>query len=170
MTIRFIHGFDLAGFKEYYKAVRGELGSTEEDLIKEKPERLIVWMEDSQVLGHAIWHASNTERHPDGDRREEMDRRLLEEELGVRGDFVELHEVWLDERHRGRGLGKAFFDHFEGFSRKKGFRYIVYYADHPAALAICRERRYKEAYGVELEGIDGERGTFYVLSKELEQV
>jgi hypothetical protein len=31
-------------------------------------------------------------------------------------------------------------------SEKKGYDSIVYYADHPAALAICRKKGYKEDY------------------------
>ncbi len=30
--------------------------------------------------------------------------------------------------------------------KKRGYSSFVYYADHPAAIAICRKRGYKEAF------------------------
>ena len=48
--------------------------------------------------------------------------------------------------YRGRGYGKKFFDFFEAFLKKRGHDSLVYYADHPAALAICRQRGCKEEY------------------------
>jgi GNAT superfamily N-acetyltransferase len=59
---------------------------------------------------------------------------------------VELHEVWLRKDSRGRSFGSAFFDYFESMVREMGYRHIVYYADHPAALAICRARGYREGW------------------------
>jgi GNAT superfamily N-acetyltransferase len=149
-------------FLKYYMSARGEMGSTEEGIVKESPEHLIVWEDDDEILGHAIWHSSDTESHPDGSRREEDDREVLLELLGGPAAFVELHEIWLLEEHRGKGYGEAFLDLFEDMMTEKGFRHIVYYADHPAALAICRRRGYREAHGVELDG-----GTFYVLTLDL---
>ncbi len=61
---------------------------------------------------------------------------------------MELHEVWLAVEQREKGYGKRFFEFFEDFISRRGHRTIVYYADDSAALAICRERGYKEAYGV----------------------
>jgi GNAT superfamily N-acetyltransferase len=153
--------------REYMARIGLSLGETELRLVTEKPERLILWREDGSVVGHTIWHESSTKTHPDGEPREEEDRRILEEGLGVEGGFVELHEIWLGEESRGKGYGHGFFDHFESMVRAMGYSYIVYYADHPAALAICRRRGYREAYGVELDGIDGEGGVFYALAKEL---
>ena len=167
MAPRFIHGCELNRFKEYYRGIVGELGETEHRLVSEDPDQLIVWLEGDEIVGHAIWHTSNTAAHPGGEPREDEDRRILEEALRVKGVFVELHEVWLRETSRGRGNGSAFFAYFESMARSGGFRQIVYYADHPAALAICRARGYREAWGVELDGIRGQGGRFYVLAKEL---
>jgi len=60
--------------------------------------------------------------------------------------IVELHELWLRKKHRGKGYGKRFFEFFEDFIRKKGYDSIVYYADHPAAITICRNRGWKEGF------------------------
>ena len=65
---------------------------------------------------------------------------------GKKGNIVELHEIWLRKKYRGKGYGTRFFEFFEGFIGKKGYDSIVYYADQPAAIAICRKRRYKEAF------------------------
>ena len=65
---------------------------------------------------------------------------------GGKEDFVELHEVWLRQKYRGKGYGRQLFEFFEGFLRERGYSSFVYYADHPAAIAICRKRRYKEAF------------------------
>lgn len=167
MALRFIHGYALDQFKEYYRDIVGELGETEHRLVTEDPDQLIVWLGGDEIVGHAIWHTSNTVTHPGGEPREADDRRILEKDLGVKGVFVELHEVWLMETNRGMGHGSAFFAYFESMVKSRGFRQIVYYADHPAALAICRARGYKEAWGVELDGIRGHGGRFYILAKEL---
>jgi hypothetical protein len=160
-------GGSVDELREHMARMGFRLGETELRLVTERPERLILWRDGDRVVGHTIWHESNTKTHPDGEPREEEDRRILEEELDVEGDFVELHEIWLGDESRGRGYGHSFFDYFESMVGAMGFRYIVYYADHPAALAICRGRGYREAYGVELDGIDGGGGVFYVLAKEL---
>ncbi|MBN2336698.1 GNAT family N-acetyltransferase [Candidatus Bathyarchaeota archaeon] len=167
MDVVFEGGGGVDELREHMTRVGLSLGETELRLVTERPERLILWREDGRVVGHTIWHESNTEEHPDGEPREDEDRRILEEELGVEGDFVELHEIWLGDESRGRGYGRSFFDYFESMVAGMGYRYIVYYADHPAALAICRGRGYREAYGVELDGVDGGGGVFYVLAKEL---
>ena len=86
----------------YYRSARGEMGSSEEEIVKESPERLIVWEDDGEILGHAIWHPSDTETQPDGSQREEDDREILLEFLGGPAAFVELHEIWLLEEHRAR--------------------------------------------------------------------
>lgn len=167
LAIKFEHRCEIEELEEYFARIGLDLGETERRLIVEKPERLIVWREQGTIAGHSIWHSSNTRAHMDGLPRDPDDRRILEEELGVRGDFVELHEIWLSEEARGMGYGKQFFDYFEEMVRRNGYGSIVYYADHPAALSICRSRGYSEAYGVELDGITGQRGTFYVLSLTL---
>ena len=151
--MKFVVGCDLEEFKEYYKKNgyegelgTGELGITEEKIVTQDPSHLIVWRENNKVIGHAIWHETNTEEHRKGDSRDKEDREILERFLGGKKDFVELHEVWLIKEHRGRGYGKKFFDFFEEFIRKRGFHSIVYYAFHPAAIAICRQHGYKEDY------------------------
>ncbi len=161
MEIRVGHPLNES-FLSYYRDARGDLGSTEAELVEEDPERLIAWMEEGEILGHAIWHPSHTEAHPDGSPREKDDREILLGLLGGPTAFVELHEIWLLEEHRGKGYGSAFFDFFEENMHQRGFRHIIYYADHPAALSLCRRRGYAEAYGVELDG-----SLFYVLALEL---
>jgi GNAT superfamily N-acetyltransferase len=151
-------------FLSYYRNARGELGTAEREIVEEDPERLILWEDADEILGHAIWHPSDTENHPDGSRREEDDRETLHALLGGPASFVELHEIWLLEEHRGKGYGEALFDFFEDMMKERGFRHIVYYADHPAALSICRNRGYREAHGVELDG-----RPFYVLTLDLEK-
>ncbi|MDH5746794.1 MAG: GNAT family N-acetyltransferase [Candidatus Bathyarchaeota archaeon] len=144
---------DLEEFKEYYKRNgfageqgTGELGVTEEGIITQDPSHLIVWREKNKIIGDAIWHETNTEEHRKGVPRDKEDIEILEKLLGGKKDFVELHEVWLMKEYRRRGYGKRFFDFFEEFMRNRGIDSIVFYADHPAALAICRKRGYKEDY------------------------
>jgi len=147
-------GCDLEEFKEYYKRNgfageqgTGELGITEEKIVSQNPAHLIVWRENNEIIGDAIWHETSTDEHRKGDPRDREDRRILRKLCGGKRDnFVELHEIWLMKEYRGKGYGKRFFDYFEDFVRKKGFESFVYYADHPAALAICRKRAYKEDY------------------------
>lgn len=91
----------------------------------------------------------------------------MERLVGASKDFVELHELWLRVEHRRKGLGKRFFRFFEGFVAGKGFDSVVYYADHPAALAICRKRGYKEAFGATSPGRT--YYVFYLSLKEREQ-
>jgi len=164
--VTFTHGGDIEELRAHLESLGLSLGATEERLIREKPERLIMWRDNGTLVGHAIWHASNTKQHPDGEPREPDDKRILEEELKVKGDFIELHEIWLNNTYRGRGYGLKFFDYFEEMVESKGFKSIVYYADHPAAMVICFRRGYKHAFGVELDGITGERARYYVLAKQ----
>jgi len=163
----FSHGGSIEELRRHLESLGLSLGETEERLIREKPERLILWRDNNELVGHTIWHESNSQKHPNGDPREPDDRRILEEELKVQGDFVELHEIWLSDDHRGMGYGSKFFEYFENMVRERGYHAIVYYADHPAALSICMRRGYRYAYGVELDGITGERARYYVLAKEL---
>ena len=164
--VTFSHGGDIEELRAYLEALGLDLGPTEERLIREKPERLIMWRENGKLVGHTIWHASNTKEHQEGNPRDPEDIQILEEELGVIGDFIELHEIWLSDTHRGRGYGSQFFEYFEEMAKEKGFKAIVYYADHPAAMSICFKRGYKHAFGVELDGITGERARYYVLAKQ----
>ena len=151
----------------HLKSIGLKLGQTESRLIAETPERLILWYYNDQIVRHAIWHSSNTQIHPDGEPRDPEDKKILERELEVEGDFIELHEIWLADEYRGRGFGSEFFEYFENMVKSKGFKVIVYYADDPTALTICLKRGYKKAWGVELDGIKGEKSRYYVLAKHL---
>jgi GNAT superfamily N-acetyltransferase len=132
-------------FKEYWSrsGYDGSLDHLINVVIKE-PSQLIVWREDEKIVGHAIWHETSTEEHRKGDLRDKEDRQALDKLLGERKNFVELHELWLTKEYRGRGHGREFFAFFEDLMKSKGFDDIVFYADHPAMLAICRKRGYKE--------------------------
>ena len=156
-------GFDLSTFKEYYKnSGRGELGPIEEKILIEDPSQCILWIENEEILGHILWHECSTSEHRRNDPRDKIDKEILESFFGENQNLVELHEVWLREQFRRRGIGKKIFEYFEDYILKKGFENIVYYADHPAALAICRNRGYKEAYNKE------ER--WYILAKSIKQL
>jgi len=161
--MRIVVGCDLEEYKRYYRTLVdlhnyfrtlgltdvtfGELGSTEEEIIKRDPSRLIVWRENNDIIGHAVWHEASTDEHREGDPRDREDKEILRELCGGRkDDIVELHELWMRKKYRGKGYGKRFFEFFEDFIRKKGYDSIVYYADHPAAIAICRNRGWKEGF------------------------
>lgn len=156
--MKFAVGCDLGEFKKYYKELamdmewqdtygcEEDLGIIWERILTKDPSQLIVWGENNKIIGHAIWHESNTEEHRKGVPRDKEDSEILERLLGGKKDFIELHEIWLKKKHRGKGYGKKFFDFFEEFIRNRGYDSIVYYADHPAAIAICRQRGYKEKY------------------------
>ena len=145
--MRFVVGCDFEEFKRYSKrdGVRADL-EVLKILLPKDSSCLIVWKENNEIIGHAIWHETNTEEHRKGDPRDKEDREILKKLLGGKKDFVELHEVWLIEKHRGKGYGKRFFEFFEEFTKNKGYNSIVFYAFHPAAIAICRQRGYKEDY------------------------
>lgn len=153
--MKFVVGWDLEDFMEYRTRVVGTEGETEREWVKRNPSHLIVWLVDDQIIGHAIWHESSTREHRPGDRRGIKDIEILEELLGGPRSFVELHELWLTEEHRGKGYGQKFFDFFEDFMRKKNYRFVVFYAYNQAALAICRKRGYKEVKGFISSGING---------------
>ena len=145
--MKFVVGCDLEEFRRYWKrnGYGGDLDDLTKKVIKD-PSQLIVWRENDEIVGHAVWHETNTDEHRKGDPRDKEDREVLEKLLGGKKDFVELHEIWLMKEYRGKGFGKRFFEFFEEFIRNKGYDSIVYYADHPAALAICRQRGYEEDY------------------------
>jgi GNAT superfamily N-acetyltransferase len=157
--MRIVVGCDLEKFKRYYKKLtldkewQGTFGFSEEmdtswdrALVK-NPSLLVVWRENDEIIGHAIWHETSTDEHRKGDPRDKGDKQILRRLLGGKKDnIVELHEIWLRKKYRGRGYGKKFFEFFEEFIRNKGYDSIVYYADHPAAIAICRKRGFKEGF------------------------
>jgi GNAT superfamily N-acetyltransferase len=164
--VKFVVGCDFAEFKRYLRRIglykeEGELEKLE-TLLMNKLLNLVVWRENGEIIGHAIWHETNTEEHRKGDPRDKEDREILEKLLGGKKSFVELHEVWLMEEHRGKGYGKQFFEFFEEFMRNNGYDKIIYYAYHPAAIAICRQRGCNEAYGIEETGPKGEVEKCYV--------
>jgi ribosomal protein S18 acetylase RimI-like enzyme len=106
--------------------------------------QLIVWKENGKIVGHAVWHESNTEEHRKGVPRDKEDSEALRKLLGNKKDFVELHEWWLIQKYRGKGYGNEFLDFFEALMKSKGDVDLVFYADHPAALAAFRKHGYRE--------------------------
>jgi len=146
--VRFVEGCDFEEFSRHLTKI-GQYtakGALEwlKGLMDSKHLNLIVFRENNEIIGHAIWHETNTQEHRKGEPREKEDREALEKLLGEKKDFVELHEIWLIEEYRGRGYGKVFFAFFEGLMKNRGYYDVVFYADHPAALAIFRKRGYEE--------------------------
>jgi len=150
--MKLVVGCDLEDFRRYSKkdGVRADVVVLEKHIFRDTSS-IIVFRKDHEIIGHAIWHESNTEEHRKGDPRDEEDKEVLERLLGGKREFVELHELWLIEKYRGRGYGKQFFEFFERFIKNKGYDSIVFYANHPAAITICRQRKYKE--GGYLKGV-----------------
>ena len=157
--MRFDVGCDLSEFRRYYrnsgiyeylKSVGLTDGYDENldymmNVVIKDPSQLIVWRQNKKIVGHAVWHESNTEEHRKGDPREKEDTKALRKLLGGKKNFVELHEIWLTEGYRGKGYGDMFHDFFEELMKAKGYSDIVFYAYHPAAVAICHKHGYKEA-------------------------
>ena len=143
--MRFDVGCDLEEFKEYWNrnGYDGNLDHLMNVVVKD-PSQLIVWSEKNKIVGHAVWHETNTEEHRKGDARDKEDREALYKLLGKKKDFVELHEIWLSKEYRGKGYGNEFFDFFETYIKGRGYVDLVFYAHHPAALAIFRKHGYKE--------------------------
>jgi GNAT superfamily N-acetyltransferase len=170
-VLTFVEGCDFEEFSKYLAKLGQYTANGELEKLKRSLDggflKLIVFREDSRLVGHAIWHEATTDEHRQGDPRDEVDRNILRGFLGGKGDLVELHELWVTEENRGRGYGKRFFDFFELYIRGKGYESLIYYAFHPAALRICRERGYREAYGVEECGPYGEKETSYVFYLKL---
>jgi GNAT superfamily N-acetyltransferase len=130
--MRIVVGCDLAEYKRYYRTLDdlhnyfrtlgltdvtfGELGSTEEGIIKRDPSHLIVWRENNIIIGHAVWHEASTDEHREGDPRDGEDKESLRELCGGKKDnIIEPHELWLRKKYRGKGYGKRFFEFFEDF-------------------------------------------------------
>jgi GNAT superfamily N-acetyltransferase len=156
-------GCKLEEYKSYYKTlddlhnfyrtldhaevIYGKLGPTEEQIIKNDPSHLIVWREGNEIIGHTVWHETTTDEHKKGDPRDPEDRETLREICGGKQEnIVELHELWLRTKYRGKGYGKRFFEFFETFIKKQDYDAIVYYTNHPAAITICRNRGWKEGF------------------------
>jgi GNAT superfamily N-acetyltransferase len=152
-NMRFDVGCDVREFKEYWSrsGYDGNLDDLMSHVIKDSSQ-LIVWREEERIVGHSVWHLTNTEEHRKGEPRDGEDTEALRRLFGGKKDFVELHEIWLMKEHRGKGYGDMFHEFFEKFMMGKGYSDVVFYADHPAAIAICRKRGYKEgAYLKELK-------------------
>jgi GNAT superfamily N-acetyltransferase len=160
--LQLVVGCDISEFRSYYEktisgsdyrsAVGENDGITEMNYVAADLSHLILWKEGEQIMGHAIWHESNTDEHSKGVPRDEDDKRILRQLLGGRRDFVELHELWLDREHRGKGYGKQFFQFFENFISRRGHDALVHHAFDEAVAAICRQRGYKEKYGATAAG------------------
>ena len=136
---------------DYRQTVGESDGRIEMYYVTQDPSHLILWKEGNQIIGHAIWHESNTDEHRVGVPRDEEDKEILRQLLGGRRDFVELHELWLWREHRGKGYGKKFFQFFENFISEKGYGAIVHHAFDDAVAAICRQRGYIEKQGATLD-------------------
>jgi len=141
-------GCDLEEFKRYYRRNGYDDGDLEDLLncVIKDSSQLIVWRKNDKIVGHAVWHESNTREHRKGALRDQDDTEALEKLFEGKRDFVELHEIWLMKEYRGKGHGKRFFGFFEDYMKSRGYDSIVYYADHPAAITICRQRGCKEDY------------------------
>jgi GNAT superfamily N-acetyltransferase len=173
MTLRFVEGCDFKEFNQYLTNIgqytkEGELERLKA-FIGSKHFNLIVFRENNDIIGHAIWHETNTEEHRKGEPREEDDRKALHSLLGENKNFIELHELWLTSKNRGKGYGKKFFDFFEAHIRNKGYESLVFYAFDPAAMSICRKRGYIEAYGVRETGPYGNMETAHVFYRQLRE-
>lgn len=170
-AMKFVVGCDFREFAKYLQKIGQYTASGELEKLKAYLDsslfNLIVFRENDKIIGHAIWHETNTEEHRKGEPRDKEDKEILREFFAGKKDFVELHELWLTKEHRGKGYGKRFYDFFEKHIRDKGYNSLVFYAFDPAAVAICRGRGYKEAYGVTEAGPYGEIETCYVFYLQL---
>jgi len=161
--LEFVVGYDLEEFEEYYSTLSdlqefyinrtardtGEfrLGDDERFHLENDIRHLIVWTDATEIVGHCIWHETSTDEMTPGDPRDHDDKETLRALFGCqKGNLVELHELWLCTRHRGKGYGTQFFDFFENFVFRSGFDGIIHYSDHTAVLAICGKRGYKVAF------------------------
>ncbi|MFX1323841.1 MAG: GNAT family N-acetyltransferase [Promethearchaeota archaeon] len=156
--MEFIIGFDFQEFGYTLDEFRKEFiitsdisDNAEEDLIKDNPCHLMAFRENQKILGWAIWHESSTTEHGKGYPRDEKDRKILERLTNGERDVIELHELWLKKKYRGKGYGEQFFEFFENFVRERGYKIIVYYADDPAAITLCRRHGYREEFNKELK-------------------
>ena len=122
------------------------LGDDERRHIENDVDHLIIWKVENEIVGHCIWHETSIEDYATESAEDKEVREILTQMLGVRYDIVELHEVWMQTKHRGKGWGKKFFEFFENFVRERKYSAIVYYTDNPSAIALCRKRRYEEMF------------------------
>ena len=162
MNVQFELGCDITEFQQYYEKLQKTLGNLEIMLIEQDPAHLIVWREDGKIVGHALWHEASTDEHRKGSPRDVEDQTILRKLFGGPTDFVELHEVWLKKKYRGKGYGSQFFDFFEELMRSRQHLDIAFYAYNPAALAICRSRGYQEECCLTDAGFEGKVETMSV--------
>ncbi len=171
--VRFAEGCDFQELSRYLARIGQYAAEGELQRLKSSLENgrfnLIVFRENHEIIGHAIWHETSTEEHRKGNPRDKVDMEILQGFMGKGKDFIELHKLWLAEEHRGKGHGKRFFDFFEDYMKRKGHDSLVYYPFDPAAIAICRKRGYKEAYGVTEAGPYGNIETMYVFYLRLKE-
>jgi len=80
--MRFLVECDFEEFKGYLRRIgfykdEDDLKNLEA-LVSTKLLNLIVWKENSEIIGHAIWHESNTGEHRKGVPRDKEDSQILE--------------------------------------------------------------------------------------------
>ena len=77
--MRFDVGCNTKEFREYWSrnGYDGNLDHLMNVVAKDKSQ-LIVWRENGRIVGHAVWHESNTDEHRKGVPRDEEDREALE--------------------------------------------------------------------------------------------
>ena len=160
--MKFEVGCDLEEFKQYHLKALGYEGEDEINWIHQNPSHLIVCRENNEIIGHIVWHPSNSKEHSVGVPRDVEDTHMIEELLGGEGDFIELHELWLTEAFRGKGYGHKFFDFFEKYLREQGQKHVIFYAYNDAAVALCQKRGYKGLFGLEETGVEGNIEQMYV--------
>jgi len=104
------------------------------------------------VVGTAIWHESNTDEHRKGDPKHEEDREALLRRLVRSGILLGGVRFGFWKSIEKKVMARCFFELFEEYMRSKGYERIVFYANHPATLAICRKRGYKKGGCIDIEG------------------
>ena len=144
--------------KDYIKVWGRKIYDETKFLIDLNPNYLITMFSNKEIIGWAIWHESDVMNHRKDYSRDVLDSEILIKLIGMKKDFIELHELWIMEKFRGFKYGTQFFAFFEDFVKKQKYNFIIYYADHKAAIEICRKRGYKELYNSELKWY-----TFYKL-------
>ena len=86
--MRFDEGCDFQEFSGYLVKLGLYTGKRELDGLRSRLEsgrfNLIVFRENDEIIGHAIWHETNTEEHRKGDPREKDDKEILHGFLGKR--------------------------------------------------------------------------------------
>lgn len=87
-NMRFDVGCDLKELEEYWgrSGYDGNLGYLIKAVVKDSSQ-LIVWRDNNEVVGHAVWHETNTEEHRKGYARDREDREALEKLLGKKKEF-----------------------------------------------------------------------------------